>query len=407
VTEERCDEHEAEADHEDDEPRSTAYEVAREPVAAIPGTLRITSDEKPKIYIVDYGPDHLEERLLENVEDIIPYLAKESKTWIDVHGLGHKPTFERLGEIIGIHPLALEDMVNVPQRPKTDIYPTQQLFVTRMVELHHGKLLSEQLSILFGKGFVLTVQEEPDVDCLDPLRDRIRAGRGRIRKAGSDYLAYALFDTVIDGFFPVLEHFGEVLEEMELRALEAPATMSAEIFQLKRELLQLRRAIWPQRDLLSSLLRDTSPHIDADTRVYLRDTYDHAVQVMDMVESFREIASSLMDLVMTGVSNRLNEVMKVLTILSTIFLPMTFVAGVYGMNFDPEASKWNMPELKWALGYPFAILMMFASAGSLLLYYRAKGWIGSRGDTYADITRAVVKAKRAALGKRQKALRKR
>jgi magnesium transporter len=388
-------------------PLSRRLGMAHEPVAASPGTLRIDSDVRPKIYIVDYGPEHVEERLLESVEEILPYLEKDSKTWIDVHGLGHKPTFERLGEILGIHPLALEDMVNVPQRPKTDVYPSQQLIVSRMVELSKAHVVTEQLSILFGKGFVLTVQEEPEIDCLDPLRERIRSGRGQLRTLGTDYLAYALFDTVIDGFFPVLEHFGEVLEDMEVRALDGRASTSADIFQLKRELLHLRRAIWPQRDLLASLLRDETPHIQPETRVYLRDTYDHAVQVMDMVETFREIASSLMDLVMTGVSNRLNEVMKVLTILSTIFLPMTFVAGVYGMNFDTTASPWNMPELKWALGYPFAILLMIGSAGGMLLFYRSQGWIGRRGDSYADIMRAVVKARRAAAGRRQKPIRSR
>ncbi len=382
-----------------DAPLSRRLGLGREPVAASPGTLRIESDERPRIFIVDYSPDHIEERAIDDVEDLRTYLEKDSITWIDVHGIGHAPTFERLGELLGIHPLALEDIVNVPQRPKTDPYPTQQLFVTRMVSLRQGHVLSEQLSILFGKNFVLTVQEEPLVDCLDPLRERVRQARGNIRRLGSDYLAYAIFDTVIDGFYPVLEHFGEVLEETELAALGPGAAPSTQIFALKRELLQLRRAIWPQRDLLASLMRDESPLISSETRMYLRDTYDHAVQVMDMVETFREIASSLMDLVMTGVSNRMNEVMKVLTVLSTVFLPMTFIAGVYGMNFDPQRSPWNMPEIEWAYGYPFAIALMLTSAISLLVYYRSKGWIGRKGDAYSRVARTLVQARRAALGR--------
>lgn len=364
-------------DHEADGPTSRAFDLAREVVGASPGTLRIESEERPEIVLCDYGPSKQVERTLGDIEEVLPFIDKDSITWVDIRDIGHRRTFERLGEIFKIHPLALEDMVNVPQRPKSEVYRDQHLIVTRMVTLHQGRLYSEQFSILFGKGFVVTVQEERDTDCLDPVRKRIREARGTIRTRGADYLAYALVDAVIDGFYPVLEHYGEELDELELKVLSSARASSAEIFAMKRDLLQLRRAIWPQRDLLGLLLREDSPHISDETRPYLRDTYDHAVQIMDMVETFREIASSLMDLLMTGVSNRLNEVMKVLTIVSTIFLPMTFVAGVYGMNFNPESSGWNMPELNWAYGYPFSIVLMLASAGSLLLYYRHKGWIGA------------------------------
>ncbi len=365
-------------------PGSVRAELIHETPGAPPGTLLIDDETRPYIVLVDYDEEHVHEHPVTSLDEIERYLADDrpTVTWIDVRGIGHRETFERLGEIFQLHPLALEDVVNVPQRPKTDQYPTQQLLVTRMVNIdERGALVTEQLSILFGKGFVLTVQEEPRVDCLDPVRKRIRGGRGHIRRLGADYLAYAIFDAVIDGFYPVLESYGERLEELELQVsdLNRPTGTGTEIFQLKRDLLTLRRAIWPQRDLLSSLLRDESPHIDAGTRVYLRDTYDHAVQVMDMVETFREIASGLMDLYMTGVSHRLNEVMKVLTILSTIFLPMTFIAGVYGMNFDTDLSPLNMPELKWFFGYPFSLGLMALSAGTLLFYYRRKGWIGSEG----------------------------
>jgi magnesium transporter len=365
------------------------HEPAR---GAAPGTLRFDSDAPPKIFIMDFGIDHLQERELDTIDDVIPYLDKESISWIDIRGIGHQPTYERLGEIFKIHPLALEDMVNVPQRPKSDVYDDQQLVITRMVNIHEGVLTSEQMSILFGKGFVVTVQEEREVDCLDPLRARIRAGRGQIRKIGADYVAYALLDTVIDGFFPVLEHYGEQIDELEMRVLSSKGTMSNDIFALKRELLALRRAAWPQRDLLSGILREDSPHIKPETRIFLRDTYDHSVQIMDMVETFREIASSLMDLLMTGVSNRLNETMKVLTVVSSIFLPMTFVAGIYGMNFNPDASPLNMPELNWHYGYPFSFALMAFSAVTLLLYYRSRGLIGSKGDAYS-LAKRLIKGK--------------
>ena len=368
----------------DDEPPPSRYErLARPVVGASPGTLAITSDERPDIFLMDYGAHGFAEHPLARIDDAVPYLIDEhpSVTWIDVRGIGHAQTFHRLGEIFKLHPLALEDVVNVPQRPKSDLYEGHQLIVARMVRIDDkDHVHTEQLGILFGKGFVLTVQEEPEHDVLGCVRERIRQGRGTIRTRGSDYLAYALLDAVIDAFFPALEKLGERLEELELDALAARQSMSKDIHEIKRDLLTIRRSIWPQRDLLSGLLRGESPLVDKETLIYLRDTYDHAVQVMDMVETYREIASGLMDLYLSGVSNRMNEIMKVLTILSTIFLPITFIAGVYGMNFDPHASPWNMPELEWRYGYLFAILLMIVSVGGLLLYYRSRGWIGIRGE---------------------------
>jgi len=353
------------------------------PVGASPGTLAITSDERPQIMIMDYGPHGVAEHELADVEMCIRYLIddKPSVTWIDVRGIGHAPTFQRLGEIFKLHPLALEDVVNVPQRPKSDVYDDHQLIVARMVRLEtNGTVHTEQLGILFGKGFVLTVQEEPEYDVLGCVRDRIRQGRGTIRTRGADYLAYALIDAVIDGFFPVLEVLGERIEDMEVDAVAARSSMSKTIHDVKRDLLTIRRAIWPQRDLLNSLLRGESPLIDKDTLVYVRDTYDHAVQIMDMVETFREVASGLMDLYLSGVNNRMSEIMKVLTILSTIFLPITFIAGVYGMNFD-TAHPYNMPELRWRFGYPVAMALMALSVAGLLFFYWHRGWLG-RGSAF-------------------------
>ncbi len=350
---------------------------------ASPGTLVFEDDERPKIRLIDYCREHVIEKQINSVDECIQYLTDDtpSVTWIDVQGIGHKPTFERLGEIFKIHPLALEDVVNVPQRPKSDAYAEQQLVICRMAQYGEGNtLVTEQLSILFGKGFVLTIQEEPNNDVLEPVRERIRRGRGSIRTAGADYLAYALFDAIVDGFFPVLEKLGERLEDLELEVLEGKQQSARQIHEIKRELLAMRRAIWPQRELANALLRDESPHIQQNTRLYLRDTYDHAVQVMDMVETFREIASGLMDLYLSGTSNRMNEIMKVLTIISTIFLPLTFIAGVYGMNFDTNVSEANMPELKWRYGYEFALGLMALSVIGLLIYYRRKGWLGGNRD---------------------------
>lgn len=359
--------------------------LSNEPApGASPGTLVVHDPEPPKIYMMDYCQARVIERWIGSVEECVEYLTDDlpSVTWVDVQGIGHKPTFERLGEIFKIHPLALEDVVNVPQRPKSDVYQDQHVIIGRMAQIDvRGLVVTEQIAIVFGAGFVLTIQEEAKNDVLEPVRERIRKGRGQMRTAGADYLAYAILDAIIDGFYPVLEILGDKLDEIELDALAGRRRTARYIHDIKRDLLQLRRAIWPQRELANSLMRDESPHIQANTRLYLRDTYDHAVQVMDMVETFREIASGLMDVYLSGVSNRMNEIMKVLTIISTIFLPLTFIAGVYGMNFDTDASPYNMPELKWKYGYPASIAFMALSVCGLFVFYWRKGWLKRERDT--------------------------
>ncbi|WP_437852400.1 magnesium/cobalt transporter CorA [Sorangium sp. So ce363] len=349
------------------------------PPASPPGTLVIEDTRRPKIFVIDYDAEVVSEKEIQSVDECIPYLTDDrpSITWVDVRGLGHKATFERLGEIFRVHPLALEDMVNVPQRPKADVYGGEHvLIIARMAQVNERCVLrTEQLAILVGKSFVLTVQEEADWDVMEAVRERIRTGRGSIRERGADYLAYALLDAVVDGFFPVLERLGEHIEDLEVEVIDAKRRMSKPIHDLKRDLLTLRRAIWPQRDLVNALLREDNPIIAKDTRLYLRDTYDHAVQLMDMVETYRELSSGLMDLHLSGMSNRMNEIMKVLTIISTIFLPVTAIAGIYGMNFHHESSPYNMPELDWYYGYPLVWCLMLASVVGLLTYYRRKGWI--------------------------------
>lgn len=358
--------------------------LAAEPQpGSAPGTLVPHFGAAPRIFVIDYDKDVIAEHELHDVDECVKFVEDDrpSITWLDIRGIGGDPAlFERLGRIFSIHPLALEDIVNAPQRPKSDVYSGQHLIIARMVKVgSDGTIKTEQLGVLFGKTFVVTVQESDDDDVLDAVRDRLRKNRGTMRASGADHLAYAIIDAVIDGFFPVLEILGERLEDLEIEATLARRGMSKAIHDIKRELLTVRRAIWPQRDLLNTLLREESPLISKETRLYLRDTYDHAVQVMDMVETFREIASGLMDLYLSGVSNRMNEIMKVLTILSTIFLPITAIGGIYGMNFHPEVSPYNMPELNFRYGYLTVLGVMFASVVGLLLFYWRRGWIGRAG----------------------------
>jgi magnesium transporter len=296
---------------------------------------------------------------------------------VDVQGLGSADILHRLGKVFDLHPLVLEDVVNVPERPKIEDYDDQLVIISRMVvpkERGYG-FYSEQVSLVLGKHYLLTVQEEPEHDCLEGVRSRIQKGKGLIRSSGADYLAYALLDAIIDGFFPVLELYGDRIEELEEEVIIKPTPKTLQkIYKIKRELLQLRRAIWPQRDAINSLIREGNDLISDEVRIYLRDCYDHAVQVMDMVETYRELASGLMDVYLSAVSNRMNEVMKLLTVVSAIFIPLTFVAGIYGMNFNTEKSRWNMPELNWYWGYPLCLAVMAAIAGGLIFVFWRRGW---------------------------------
>jgi magnesium transporter len=330
---------------------------------------------EPSILILKPLPQSRHE--LNDPEEVVPYLDSNSVSWVDVKGLGSEEVLQRLGVVFNLHPLVLEDVVNVPQRPKVEEHDNQLLFIARMVTLRDdgNSFESEQVSFILGKYYLLSVQEEPRYDCFGPIRDRIRTSKGAIRKSGPDYLVYALIDSIIDGFFPVLEVYGEQLEDLEDEVVATPNRKTLQkIHDLKRELLTLRRAIWPQRDAINSLIRDGSHLISDEVRIYLRDCYDHTIQVLDMVETYREIASSLMDVYLSSVSNKMNEVMKVLTVMSSIFIPLTFIAGVYGMNFDPEVSPFNMPELKWYWGYPVCLAVMAGIAISMVAFFRRRGW---------------------------------
>jgi magnesium transporter len=241
---------------------------------------------------------------------------------------------------------------------------------------------SEQVSFVLGRDFLVTFQEEPEWDSFEPVRDRIRRGTGSIRRQGADYLAYALLDTIVDSFFPVLEELGEALEELENEVVENPTQATIEkIYRMRRGLMKLRRYIWPQRNVINSLIRDSDDLISQEVKVYLQDVYDHIVQVVDILENYRETASSLMDVYLSSISNRMNEVMKLLTVISSIFIPLTFIAGVYGMNFNPEKSPWNMPELEWPWGYVACLGVMGAIALLQVIFFWRRGWFKNFSPT--------------------------
>ena len=340
----------------------------RGPRGAPPGTLAVDPNApRPVVRVIAYGPDECVEKTVDDLDSLGALLSKLAVTWVNVDGLGDAATLEELGEIFGLHRLALEDVIGVHQRPKVEQYGELQFIVVRMLSLAEA-LQSEQVSLFLGSGFVITFQERAG-DCLDPVRDRIRNGKGRIRERGCDYLAYALVDAIVDGYFPVLEQYGEQLEALEDQIVGEPRQQTvSRIHDIKRDLLTVRRAVFPLRESVNSLARDPTPLITDDTRIYLRDCYDHTIQVLDMVETYRELTSGLHDVYLSSVSNRMNEVMKVLTIIATIFIPLTFIAGIYGMNLD-------MPEAEWPWAYAAVWGVMIIVAGCMLVFFRRKKWL--------------------------------
>ncbi len=356
-----------------------------------PGTIIVDENaEQPIIFLIDYNQTELIHKQISYPEECLNYLDTESVSWVDVQGLGSKDILHRLGQTFDLHPLVLEDIVNMVERPKIEDYEQQLVIIAHMVVPNHnsGSFYSEQVSLVLGKYYVLTIQEEPEHDCFDGVRMRIDKNKGIIRRQGSDYLAYSLLDAIIDGFFPVLELYGERIDELEEEVIVNPSQKTLQkIYQIRRELLQLRRAIWPQRDAINSLIRDGSELISDDVRIYLRDCYDHAVQVMDIVETYRELVAGLMDVYLSAISNKMNEIMKLLTVVSSIFIPLTFIAGVYGMNFNTEKSPHNMPELNWYWGYPLCLGAMALVAISLLYFFWRRGWLTNSVNFQQDLDR--------------------
>jgi len=343
-----------------------------------PGTLVAPPDASSSVVrVLAYGTDHCEERDRATVDDVARLKREGHKLWVDVQGVGDAELVRQLGELFGFHSLALEDVLNVHQRPKVDDYGEHVYCVLRMPE-NRVPLRLEQISVFFGKDFVVTFQEDPG-DPLDPVRERLRSGRGRARIGGSDYLAYAILDAIVDHYFPVLEKFADRIDQLEEEILgEGHIDLIGGLQDIRRELLLLRRAVWPLREMIGSLAREEFSELVSEATIpYLRDCQDHTAQLMDVLDNCRELSTTLMDAYLSTVALRTNEVMRVLTIIATLFIPLTFIAGIYGMNFDVSVSPLNMPELRWYFGYPFALSTMLVTAIVLLLFFRRKGWLGS------------------------------
>ena len=339
-----------------------------------PGTLVHTGEQKMervRLRALDYDGAVLRESEVDTLDGLLELRDSSSVSWINVDGLHDIDLVRDLGEHFGLHPLVLEDIVHVGQRPKEEAYPGYDAIVLPMLEwdAEGGFVREEQLSLILGPTWVLTFQERVG-DAFEPVRERLRAAKGRIRERGADYLAYALIDAVVDRYFAVLERIGSATEEIELSVLDRPGPDAmTRLHRLKRELIVLRRAVWPVRDLLNGILRGDSERFEDETRVFVRDVYDHSVQVIETVESLRDVVSGAIDLYLSNVSHRTNEVMKVLTIMASIFIPLTFMAGIYGMNFE------NMPELAVPWAYPALWGAMIAVAMGMVVYFRRRGWM--------------------------------
>ncbi len=324
---------------------------------------------KPKLQLIEYDAHSFQEREIE-VSDL-DSIHSSKVSWINVGGLGDVETLRKLGEHFRIHPLALEDVFNTGQRPHIDEYDDQLFIVLQMAyEETEGELVFEQVSLLLGNHYVITIQEDAATDVFEPIRKRLREGLGNARFMRSDYLAYTLIDAVIDQYFPLSEALGDSIESMEEEVLTAPNRDKLEkIHEFRQALAQLRRAVWPTREVLARLLRDESGLIAEKTKPFLRDCLDHVLAIVDLLETYRDITSSFMDLYVSSLSMRTNDIMRVLTIISSIFIPLTFIVGLYGMNFT------NMPELHWRFGYPSVILIMLAVASGMILFFKRKNWL--------------------------------
>ena len=340
-----------------------------------PGSLVYVGD-KPhdktlKITVIDYDEHTLDERTFDDVTQCFVFKDKPSVTWINIESVHLAGVLERLGECYGFHPLVLEDIMNTEQRPKVEDFGEYMYLVLKMLTYDGASaaLASEQVSVIFGPNYVISFQEGIEGDAFEPIRERIRSGKGRIRGQGADYLAYSLMDAIVDKYFTVLEGVGERIETLEQELLTKPDNQSlATLHALKREMLFLRKIAWPLREVISNLQKSDSALIGEHTRLYFRDVYDHVIQIIDTIETFRDMLSGLLDVYLSSVSNRMNEVMKVLTVIATIFIPLTFIAGVYGMNFK------YMPELEWPWGYPLIWAVMLGAAAGMLYYFRRKKW---------------------------------
>ncbi|MGD9032198.1 MAG: magnesium/cobalt transporter CorA [Desulfobacteraceae bacterium] len=339
-----------------------------------PGTLVHVGEKKVeeiRIRMIDYDETHLEERELDSLDECFPYADKPTVTWINIDGLHEVDWIEKIGKNFGLHPLVLEGIVHTEQRPKMEEFENYIFIITKMLSYdeEQHQLNAEQFSLILGPNYIITFQERVG-DVFEMVRERLRKGKGRIRKRPPDYLAYALIDAVVDHYFLVLERIAERVESLEEELVTNPTPETLQtIHHLKRDLIFLRKSVWPLRELIGGLERGESSLVQEKTTVFLRDVYDHTIQVIDTVESLRDMVSGMLDVYLSSVSNKMNEVMKVLTIIATIFIPMTFIAGIYGMNFE------FMPELKWHYGYHLVWVLIVAIAVIMLFYFRRKKWL--------------------------------
>jgi magnesium transporter len=352
---------------------------------APPGTLvAAESGQPPAVQIMVFGRDGFEEDRVDTIDAALARVVPGVVSWINVDGLGDPKVFARLGERFGLHPLALEDVLNVPQRPKVERFDKHMFLIMRTMRLERSPepagrseadvvdsvIQDEQVSVFFGADWVVTIQERSDGDSFEPVREAIRHRRGRVCEAGADYLAYLLIDAVVDAYFPVVDALAErmhALEEEALRPRSPDATL-LRLTRLRHDLIGVRRAVWPMREEIAVLQREESALITAETRVFLRDVYDHTIQALEIVESLREMAVSVMEVFLSAQNQRLNEVMKVLTVISTLFIPLTFIASIYGMNFK------HMPELDRPWAYPTVLTVMAAAAIAMLAFFKKRGW---------------------------------
>ncbi|PIB31513.1 magnesium and cobalt transport protein CorA [Gaetbulibacter sp. 5U11] len=340
----------------------------------IPGALVYTGSKEDKVLHLnafDYSEDSYKEADLNTVEEAFNFKDSETVTWFNLNGLNFIDQIEKIGQHYKLHPLILEDIVNTSQRPKIDEYKDYFFIVLKMMYYDADeKLVSEQVSIVMGKNYVLTFQEA-EGDVFDSLRDRIRQKKGRVREEGSDYLMYALIDAIVDHYYAIIETMGNKIEDLEddLFTGMTQEQISQQIQNLKREILKLRRAIFPLREIINRVEKSDNPLIEEKTTHYFRDVYDHIIQVTENIDIYREMIWSLMDMYMTTISNKMNEVMKVLTIIATIFIPLTFIAGIYGMNFT------NMPELQYKYGYYVVWIVMLVVLIGMLIYFKRKKWL--------------------------------
>jgi len=343
-------------------------------VGLAPGSLVHIGDklmEKPKMTIIDYSPEQLEEKTVETIEQCIPYKGKPTITWINIDGIHQANIIEQIGQIFDLHPLTLENIMNTDQRPKIEYFPNYIYIALKMIywDETEQETAIEHISLILTDHTVISFQER-EGDIFDPIRKRLKNKQGQIRISGADYLIYALLDLIVDQYFVVLEKLGDKTESIEDDLINQPDPANLSIVHHnKRNLIFLRNSVWPLREVISKLEKDESKLIQKSTKLFLRDIYDHTIQIIETVEALRDMLSGLLDIYLSSVSNKMNEVMKVLTIIATIFIPLTFVAGIYGMNFH------YMPELSWKWAYPVTLLVMFLIGLGMYFFFRKKKWL--------------------------------